>query len=348
MADSGNVTISGKVAADVTFLNGTGQTGVADNNTNQVNNNNSVITLGMNEDLGNGNKAFVSLTYGLPLTNGGTLAGQNQIMGLEGKTWGKVFAGAFDNPLKVMGRATDLFADQSTGDARTLTAIGAVEARANDVVAYITPSFNGFQGVLAHSSNPLGTVAADGATIGAFTNANTPVAAGPLGAGQTTAMNIVKLTYANGPLSLAAGAHRVDMGATDEKAWRLTGGYTAGAVKVVGSYQKVSDQLGTLGADFKVWGLGAAYAMGATTIKGQYYRLNNETTGVTNMDANMVAIGADYAMSKRTTLQLAYSKVNNDSGENYGGNSGVAGADSYAVLDGSSPSRLSLGMKHTF
>ena len=138
------------------------------------------------------------------------------------------------------------------------------------------------------------------------------------------------------------------MGATDEKAWRLTGGYTAGAVKVVGSYKKVSDQLGTLGADFKVWGLGAAYMTGATTVKGQYYKLSNDTAGTTNANANMLALGVDYAMSKRTTLQLAYSKVNNDSGENYGGNTGVAGADNLAVANGSDPTRLSLGMKHTF
>jgi len=361
LADSGNVTISGKVAADVTFVNGTGVTGTADNNTHQVNNNNSVITLGMNEDLGNGNKAFTSLTYGLPLTSGGTITGQNQIIGLEGKTWGKVFAGAFDNPLKVMGRGTDLFADQSTGDARALTAVGAVEARANDVVAYITPSFSGVQLVLAHSNNPLGTVASDGvvnngvaATAGTITGVNTttaPTAAVAATSMASSAMNIVKLAYANGPLSAALGYHNIDSGlaggAGDEKATRLTAGYDAGAFKVVGSWQKVDNSY-VNSNDYKVWGLGAAYKMGATTLKGQYYKLSNDTAGVVTSNANMLALGADYSMSKRTTLQLAYSKVNNDASVSYGGASGVAGADSLAVAAGSDPTRLSLGMKHTF
>lgn len=333
MADSGNVVISGKVAADVTFVNGTGMTGATDNNTHQLNNNNSVITLAGTEDIGNGTKAFFSLTYGLPLTNAGTFAGQNQIVGLEGKSWGKVFAGAFDNPLKVMGRATDLFADQSTGDARTLTAVGAVEARANDVIAYATPSFSGAQLVLAHSNNPLSSVATDG------TN------------GASTAMNIIKLAYANGPLTAALGYHNVDTNnmtvsnVGDEKATRLTAGYDEGAFKVVGSWQKVDNSYAN-GSDYKVWGLGAAYKTGANTLKAQYYNLKNDTTA--NSNANMWALGADYAMSKRTTLQLAYSKVTNDSAASYGGASGVAGADSYSVAAGSDPSRLSLGMKHSF
>lgn len=350
MADSGNVVISGKIAADVTFVNGTGQTAAADNNTHQVNNNNSVLTLSGNEDLGNGNKAFFSLTYGLPMSSAGALAGQNQIIGLEGKTWGKVFAGAFDNPLKVMGRATDLFADQSTGDARTLTNIGLVEARANDVVAYVSPSFNGFQAVLAHSNNPAATTEAKDGLGGE--------------AGKTTAMNIIKLTYANGPLSLALGRHTVDTegaaaasGKGDETATRITGSYVAGDFKVVGSWQDVNNVPNTYTAatttytDFKVWGLGAAYKMGATTLKGQYYKLTNDgTNDVANAThgANMLALGADYAMSKRTTLQLAYSKVNNDASATYGGNSGVWGADNLTIAGGSDPRRLSLGMKHTF
>lgn len=340
-----NVTISGKVAGDVTFVGGTGYAGASDNNTHQVNNNNSIITFAGSEDMGNGNKAFFSLTYGLPLTNGGTMAGQNQIVGLEGKSWGKAFVGAFDNPLKVMGRGVDFFADQSTGDSRTLTSKGAVEARANDVVAYISPSFSGAQLVLAHTNNPLGTVACDDAG-----NSGTGCSAAnnTASSGITTAMNIIKLAYANGPFTAALGYHQIDMGtvaAGDEKATRVVASYDAGAFRVAGSWQKVDNSYADQ-KDYKVWGLGASYKTGATTLKAQYYALKNDTTA--NSDANMWALGADYSMSKRTTLQLAYSKVDNDSGASYGGASGVAGSDTLSVATGSDPHRLSLGVKHTF
>ena len=86
--------------------------------------------------------------------------------------------------------------------------------------------------------------------------------------------------------------------------------------------------------------------MGATTLKGQYYKLSDD---VADSGAKMVAVGADYAMSKRTTLQLAYSKVSNDTNAGYGVNAAVAGSDALSLsANGQDPSRLSLGMKHTF
>jgi len=350
MAATSNIDISGKIAADVTSVSGTGTTaGGVSNNTRQVNNNNSVITVAGNEDLGGGMKAFFSVTYGLPLASAGALSGQNQIAGLEGG-FGKVFVGAFDNPLKVMGRGVDLFADQSTGDSRYMTSVGAMEARANDVIAYISPSFSGFQVVVANTNNPLGAVATKGAN--------------------NTEMTIIKLAYTNGPLSLAAGRHTVDSaGVTagqtgDESAWRLTGSYKFGDLKVVGSYGKVSDAYnktnGAAGEEVKTWGLGAAYGMGPITLKAQYYSLNDK---VVNADANMWALGADYALSKRTTAQFAYSKVTNDTAVAYGGcttttagfgNTGataavpVAGTDPIGIMAGKDPSRLSIGLKHTF
>ena len=321
-AATSNIDISGKIAADVTFVDGLDTTQDA----MQVNNNNSVITVAGNEDLGGGLKAFFSVSYGLPLANAGTLSGQNQIAGLEGG-FGKVFVGAFDNPLKVMGRGTDLFADQSTGDARYLTAVGLVEARANDVIAYISPSVSGLQGVLAYSQNPTLTVSNDS------TNAN-------------PSMYILKVSYANGPLSVAAGYHKVDY-TNEETAWRVTGSYKMGDLKMVGSYQDVSDAGGISGKDISTWGVGGAYAMGPMTVKAQYYSLSNDQTA--NADADMWAIGLDYALSKRTTAQLAYSKVTNESAAAYGGTTAVvAGSDALTVGNGKDPSRLSIGMKQTF
>ena len=323
-AATGNIDISGKVAADVTFVSGVG--GATPNaNTHQVNNNNSIITVSGSEDLGGGMKAFMSLTYGLPLSQNGLILGQNQIAGLEGG-FGKVFVGAFDNPLKVMGSSVDLFRDQSTGDSRNMTRQGNVETRANDVVAYLTPVMSGFQGVLAHTNNPLGATAVSG--------------------GDNTAMWIGKVAYNNGPLSLAAGYHTIDL-PNNETAWRLVGGYTIGDIKLVASYQDVKHPGGAAGdlANVKTWGLGAAYAMGPITLKTQYYK---NDVKLANADSSMWALGADYALSKRTTAQFAYSKVTNDTLVNLGGGGVVAGSDVYGVAAGADPSRVSIGMKHSF
>jgi predicted porin len=86
--------------------------------------------------------------------------------------------------------------------------------------------------------------------------------------------------------------------------------------------------------------------MGPITLKTQYYSLSNKTAA--NEDSKMWALGADYALSKRTTAQVAYSKVTNEANASYGGVAVVAGSDALTIAGGADPHRFSLGLKHTF
>lgn len=314
-AATSNVDISGKIAFDVTNVSSSG----AANDTMIMNDNNSSITLKGSEDLGGGLKAGFSLTYGLNVASGATMTGQNQILTLGGG-FGTVVMGTHDNLVKGIGRKVDLFADQSTGDARHLTAIGLVDARANNVLAYVSPSF---AGVTIAAGRAMDESKADGAAD----------------------IDMLTANYENGPIYAALGYYAADY-ANAEKGWRLGGGYTMGDLKLVATYQKISDVGGAADSDVKTWGLGAAYAMGPMTFKGQYYSLDKN--GASDNDAKMFAVGMDYALSKRTTAQVAYSKVKNDGGAAYGGAKVVGGSDLIGVVAGKDPSRLSVGIKHTF
>jgi predicted porin len=56
-------------------------------------------------------------------------------------------------------------------------------------------------------------------------------------------------------------------------------------------------------------------------------------------------VGADYALSKRTLVQLTYAQINNDSAGSWGLGQGPRVA---AGATGADPDGFSLGVKHTF
>lgn len=314
-AATSNIDISGKMAWDVTKM---GSTGVSDNNTMRVNNNNSRITVRGTEDLGGGMKAGFSATYGWGLGNGSSLSSQETYAFLGGG-WGEARIGVHDPLIKPISRRVDLFADQSTGDARHLTQQGGIDGRANNVVAYISPNFSGFQVAVGHAMDETK-------------------------ASNSGATNMASLTYNNGPLYLGLGYDDRDL-ASDQTTWRVGASYSLGDLRFVGVYQNTDSVGGNSAADVKVWGLGAGYTMGAMTFKGQYYNLSDDRA---SSDASTYALGVDYAFSKRTVAQLAYSKVKNDSGVNYGGGTPVAGMDAVGIAGGADPTRVSLGIVHNF
>jgi predicted porin len=84
--------------------------------------------------------------------------------------------------------------------------------------------------------------------------------------------------------------------------------------------------------------VGLAMPFGATTMLASYIRKNDRD--LANRDADQVALGATYAMSRRTDFYAAYSRINNRNGAGY------------TVGNASSPGRgssaLNLGMRHSF
>lgn len=115
------------------------------------------------EDLGNGLKAIYQVELGLNLTaaddniasgNNG-ISYRNSFVGLAGD-FGTVLVGRHDTPLKISSGKLDMFSDTMADYNGT---VGFDDVRADNVVAYISPSFSGFSFAGA-------VVAPGGATIG--------------------------------------------------------------------------------------------------------------------------------------------------------------------------------------
>jgi predicted porin len=84
--------------------------------------------------------------------------------------------------------------------------------------------------------------------------------------------------------------------------------------------------------------VGLALPFGRTTLLASYIRKNDRD--LANRDANQVALGATYALSRRTDFYASYSRITNRNGAGYSvGN---------ASAPGSGSSALNLGMRHAF
>lgn len=269
------------------------------------------------EDLGGGLKAIWQIESSVNFEEqSGSLAGRNSFVGLSGG-FGTALIGNHDTPLKMVGRAVDLFGD-TIGDSRNVMG-GGSDTRAKNVVAYITPDMGGL-GIVAAYSTDLGT-------------------SGSAGDADNSGVYNVNATYKNGPLFLGLGYGDGDghealgLGAH----MRGAAGFTMGALKFVGQYDKLDRDAG----DYDAWMAGVAYTMGAITLKGNYMDGDFDNSSA---DPQQFNVGADYAMSKRTKLYAVYTDGENVTlGKGAGSSdqipSGVAGGDVKGV---------SLGMVHTF
>lgn len=112
------------------------------------------------EDLGNGLKAVYQIEIGVnfdtnnALTNNAdTFYWRNTFAGLAGD-WGTILMGRHDTPLKISTAKLDLFSDTMADYNGT---IGFDDLRADNAVAYISPSWAGFQLAAAIVPSGMGT-----------------------------------------------------------------------------------------------------------------------------------------------------------------------------------------------
>jgi predicted porin len=84
--------------------------------------------------------------------------------------------------------------------------------------------------------------------------------------------------------------------------------------------------------------VGVAVPMGATTLLASY--VHKDDRSVLDRDANQIAIGATYAVSKRTDFYASLAKIQNRNGAGYTtGNASAAGRGDRAV---------NVGIRHAF
>ena len=237
--------------------------------------------------------------FGIDVDDGTGLSQRNIYVGLKGG-WGQLVAGKMDTPLKSSQGKIDQFGD-TTGDIKHVF-VG--ENRADNVVAYATPSISGFQATVA---------IIPGEQVDSGTNAKN----GPADA------TSVSVTYTMDGLYAAVAADsytpctaytgvKADLSDLDKDSYtcdttRLVGVYTMDALQVGAMYQTATTR--TSGVDFDQDGflLSVGYKIDAIKLKAQYgaTTLSDNISKVDN-DATLIAVGADYILSKQTNLYVHY------------------------------------------
>jgi predicted porin len=346
-----NVTIYGAADASLEFVQAKdATTGVDQLNRFRVNSNSSILGFRGSEDLGGGLKAIFQFEGGVTLDTSTTLGfSRDTFVGLQGG-FGQVKAGLITGPARSLGAAVDLTIGATGIGANTAllgkvggnggNAFGLWDTRRANSVQYVTPKFGGFE---VRAMYGAGEQRADGQKAGAVYELGGFYNNGPWYAGLTYGQAKPKT---GGIAAIPAG---VVLG---EKATniRLAGTYTFQAghkIAVLLEQNKVNDWTG--GEDVKsyTYGVGGKFKVSQPgAIIAQYYQVGKlkGIDGANDYKANLVAIGYEHSLSKRTTLKAYYSRIaNKDAGHyNYGiGNIGNAAA-------GSDPTGISVGIRHSF
>jgi predicted porin len=228
---------------------------------------------------------------------------RNSFVGFAGG-WGTFLVGRHDTPLKISTGKLDLFSDTMADYNGT---IGFADRRVDNAIAYISPSFAGFQ--LAAATHVGGGATADGT--------------GNIDSDDLNEAWSVAGIYKNGPFYAAAAYESLseDLLATTEDdpitglpvttspedeftQWRVGLGLLDwNGFTLAGVYENQDD--GDNSDD--LWQVSAGYAFGNNMVKGMYGQ-NDTDDG----DIESWAVGFDHNFSKRTTAYTLYTDVDGD------------------------------------
>ena len=267
------------------------------------------------EDLGNGLSALFVLESGFNIDTGtsgqgGLLFGRQAYVGLSGKG-GTVTLGRQYSPYYLALR--DVADPFVIGLAGTASNVMATNYRVDNMAQYATPTWNKLSAELAYG---FGEVADDNAKNRSLGGA---------------------VHYIDGPLNLTVTHHRMEnaLATADTRNSLLAMRYDFGVAQANLGYadnraldnSKSNDVL-----------LGVTVPFGATKVVASYIRHNDKSN--LNRDAQQWAIGAYYALSKRSDLYTGYGHISNKNGALYTvGN---------ATDNGTGNTGFNLGMRHTF
>lgn len=302
VADAGLVRESGGTADAVTALT----SGVASG---------SRLGFKAKEDLGGGVGAYFVIENGFNLdtgsaAQGGLLFGRQAYLGVSSEL-GALSAGRQYSPYyRAMRDISDPFCAGFAGRAGNILVSN---TRLDNMVSYQSPSLRGLTAELAVG---LGEVAGNAAAKRAYSTA---------------------LTYTGGPLVVALGWHQQQNAlATDNSAnTLLTARYDFGVVEARLGYARNKGLAGARSNDAII---GAIMPFGATRFYASYIR--HDDTSAAARDARQWALGATYALSKRSDVYAAYAHIDNRNGATFKvGN---------ATTDGTGNTGVNLGIRHTF
>jgi predicted porin len=267
---------------------------------------------------------------------GGVLFGRHAYVGLKGKG-GTLTVGRQRNLEYVaLTDVGDPFKGGMAGSATNL--IGNSGRRIDNSIHYYSGEVNG---VSAAASYGAGEIAGDpganrawGLSVGfehgpltiraAHQNRNVAAPATPMGNNMDAKNTILAANLRLG-IATAYAAYSASRGWGSSPLWNPDNPYGAAIAS-------------TPSTDSRDILVGLALPVGATTLLASYIRKNDR--GLANRDANQLAFGATYKVSRRTDFYAACSRITNRNGAGYTvGNASSQGRGSAA---------LNLGMRHAF
>lgn len=385
-----NVTVYGVVDTSFENSSATGATnsaanvsGVSLSQRNRVASNSSYIGFKGTEALGNGLSAVFQIETQFASDNAqnatagttaNTLANRDSFVGLTGG-FGTAIAGYLSTPHRSVMAAYDVMPG-ATGPAGSNGMIGRINVGASQVagvttntlaaannanaifrsqaVAYVTPTFGGFSGVVAYVPNE--NKAQDQTQV-AQTNQS----------GWNYNVN-----YANGPLKAAYSYIIVQdpvagVIGSRLKSHLLAGGYTFGGATTVNlMFNQNTVDLDTAASANQiknnVWYLGVKHVMGQHEFAGMYAIANDGsvtnagvgTDTTTDRGANQLGLRYAYNLSKRTQAYALWTRITNKSNGNYDFGAGNAVNNSntatgaFGVGAGADPQAFGVGVRHSF
>lgn len=278
------------------------------------------------EDLGGGLSAVFVLENGFNVDDGsqaqGRLFGRQAFVGLNGG-FGSVKLGRQYHPIRVAVDNIDPFNLGNIGTASNI--LNVYGDRGDNTINYSTPNMGGFTGQLAYS---LGEVAGSN-SIGRQLGLSAGYAAGP-----------VRVVLAHHDQNVAAAG----VANGDSRTTFVGGIYDFRVVKLHAAYAAAKDRnvAGATTSDRDEGMIGVSVPVGAGTILASYI-LRREDAGA-DRDADQLAVGYLYNLSKRTTFYTSVARINNEAAANVSF-SGFAGA---AGVAGNDRTTFAVGVRHRF
>jgi predicted porin len=199
------------------------------------------------------------------------------------------------------------------------TLAGQSYVRANNIVAYYLPStLGGLYGQLQTSAGENGGVVGD-----------------------ANKQSSGRIGYAAGPINVAFAYGVTDTQPEEYTHWNIGASYNFGFMNLMGVYsvQEVEPR------EQKTYLIGAVIPLGQGEFKVAYSNANQSgpTAALNGADADQIAVGYVYNLSKRTALYGHYSRIKND---NTSAAFVIAGGTGSAA--GASSKGIEFGLRHSF
>jgi predicted porin len=292
------------------------------------------------EDLGGGNSALFHMESGFDVSSGalqqgGLLFGRQLYAGIKNTSYGGLTFGRQYSTMFFSLGSIDPFGGGLAGTVTNLMSAGSKAVasggsgagRMNNAVKYKAPVLAGFTGELSYA---LGEVAGDN-------RANRQLD-GSIG-------------YSAGSLTLVLAHNRVEnaTGTDTAKVTFLGGKYnfgpmilSLGAAVNKGAFTASSNIVNPDSRDYLI---GVTVPYGAGSFLASYIRKQDRSSD--NNDANQMALGYTYALSKRTNLYTSWARMSN-SRPNTAGNAGGFYTVGHALSAGTGDKAFNVGIRHTF